>query len=244
MSGIYLEGTNQRAILLMHAYTGTSADVRMLGSALNQIGYTVYMPELSGHGTDDIRNILKFGIDIWKNEAILFVEELVSKGYKEVAMFGLSMGGLLTMHVICEKHPNIIGGGTFNAPVPIGNVDKVHHQFLHYAKKLYRQEMGDESYYLESISNDLTIQLNKIQQFSEYVSDKLTSIEIPIYIAQSGKDELIDISIGQTMANRMLFTTVDFHYFDQATHVITVGAYRKAFNETVVSFVENLGWSI
>ena len=37
----YWEGNNQRAVLLVHGFTGTPAELRELGETLHQHGYTV-----------------------------------------------------------------------------------------------------------------------------------------------------------------------------------------------------------
>jgi carboxylesterase len=43
------EGGN-RAVLLLHGFTGSSADVRMMGRFLEKKGYTVHAPVYKGHG--------------------------------------------------------------------------------------------------------------------------------------------------------------------------------------------------
>ena len=45
----FFEG-GERAVLLLHGFTGHSADVRMLGRYLNSKGYTCYAPIYRGHG--------------------------------------------------------------------------------------------------------------------------------------------------------------------------------------------------
>ena len=46
-----LEGNNGKAVLLLHGYTGTTAEMRPLGEYLHGLGYTVLCPRLPGHGT-------------------------------------------------------------------------------------------------------------------------------------------------------------------------------------------------
>ncbi len=40
----------KRAVLLLHGFTGSSADVRILGRFLEKEGYTVKAPHYKGHG--------------------------------------------------------------------------------------------------------------------------------------------------------------------------------------------------
>lgn len=39
-----------KAVLLLHGFTGNTADVRMLGRYLNERGYTCHAPQYKGHG--------------------------------------------------------------------------------------------------------------------------------------------------------------------------------------------------
>ena len=39
----------ERAVLLLHGFTGNSSDVRQLGRFLQKKGYTSYAPQYEGH---------------------------------------------------------------------------------------------------------------------------------------------------------------------------------------------------
>ena len=47
----FFEGTNGKAILLVHGWTTTPYELRRLGRYLNESGYTVSAPLLKGHGS-------------------------------------------------------------------------------------------------------------------------------------------------------------------------------------------------
>lgn len=243
MQGVFLEG-GQRAVVLFHAYTGSTADVRMLGTYLNQKGYTVYMPLLSGHGTADIRLVLEHTIDEWAIEAESAVRFLEEKGYDQIAVFGLSMGGMLATSVLCKALQTIVGGGVFNTPIPLNDFTAVRQMFFTYANKLYKEDMGDRHVYDAYIQENTLTQMSSIQQFTEYVVEQLNRISVPFYIAQSGNDELIPSDSGEKLMQRLNFTSVDYRFFPEATHVITVGTYRSVFFETVYNFTETLEWKI
>lgn len=243
MQGILLEG-DQRAVILFHAYTGSTADVRMLGTYLNQKGYTVYMPLLSGHGTPDIRLVLAHTIEEWMDEAKEAMRFVESKGYEQIAVFGLSMGGMLATSVLCENFPSVIAGGIFNTPIPLVDFTAVRQMFFTYANKLYKPEMASREDYDAFIAENTLIQMRLIQRFTEKIVGKLDNIHVPFYIAQSGKDELIPADSGERLMQRLRFTSVDYCFFPEATHVITVGAHRSDFFETVYKFIQTLEWKI
>ncbi|MBF0780033.1 MULTISPECIES: carboxylesterase [unclassified Granulicatella] len=243
MNGIFLEGS-ARAIILFHAYTGSTADVRLLGTRLNQVGYTVYMPLFSGHGTKDLRCVLAYSPKQWQSEAYQAVMVMKEKGYQQIAVFGLSMGGMFALDILTQSIPEIIGGGSFNSPIPLTDSTLVQQAFVRLANRFYQESMGDKQVYDKEIEQSSVKQLSAIETLTEDIAEQLSYIHVPVYIAQSGEDELIDVEIGEKMMRLMPFTTVDYHYFPKATHVITIGAYKKEFNESVLTFVNQLDWSL
>ena len=110
----YVEAPGARlGIILCHAYTGSTADVRPQAGLLNRQGYGVLCPLFTGHGTTDIQDILNAGPEIWwqdLQEALAFMKER----YEKVLVFGLSMGGVMAMRALCEADGQLLGGGVFN----------------------------------------------------------------------------------------------------------------------------------
>lgn len=239
---IYLEGTNQRAIILCHAYTGSTSDVRLLATQLNKKGYAVYLPLYFGHGTKDLRNVLQYHPEDWVDQTQEAIEAMIDRGFERIAIFGLSMGGMMALNMLTKNIPQIIGGGSFNSPVPLEDYSNVLKAFMGYADNLYTEEMGDRQAYDADLFSRGEEQLKRLQMLTYTVAEHFNKINVPVYIAQSGKDALIDVKIGQLMANALPFTTVDFNYFEDATHVITVGEHRQLFNDTVCRFIDGLGW--
>ncbi len=55
----------KRAVLLLHAYSGSPNDVRMLARFLEKADYTVYAPLFKGHGTMEPYDILQEKAESW-----------------------------------------------------------------------------------------------------------------------------------------------------------------------------------
>ena len=100
-----------KAILLLHAYTGSYNDVRMLARMLESKGYTVYAPLFTGHGTKNPADILAQHPSTWWEDTTQALTFLRNLGYQQIAVFGLSMGGLYAMAALQEE--NVIGGENF-----------------------------------------------------------------------------------------------------------------------------------
>ena len=56
---------SKRAVLLLHAYSGSPNDVRMLARYLEKSEYTVYAPLFTGHGTLAPQDILAQKTETW-----------------------------------------------------------------------------------------------------------------------------------------------------------------------------------
>ncbi len=96
-----LPGNNGRAVLLLHGYTGTAAEMRPLGDYLHALGYTVLCPRLPGHGTT-VDDLERTTAKDWLAVAMASCDELTA-GYGDVYVAGLSMGGLLAVAVAALK---------------------------------------------------------------------------------------------------------------------------------------------
>ena len=101
-AGAFFLEAGEYGCLLMHGFTGTSAEMRPLGEALWKAGYTVSAPLLPGHGRS-MEALMHTGWRDWLGEA--------RKGYaalrercEKVCVMGLSMGGLLAL-LLAEEFP-------------------------------------------------------------------------------------------------------------------------------------------
>lgn len=81
----------EKAVLLIHGYTGSPREMLWLGTQLHKAGYTVSIPRLPGHGT----NKEDFLATSWKDWLRRVYDEYLdlSEAYKTVYIGGLSMGG-------------------------------------------------------------------------------------------------------------------------------------------------------
>jgi len=107
----------EQAVILLHAYSGSANDVRLLARALERENYTIYAPQFSGHATGDLRDVIRQGSPAqwWQDtqQAISFVRQ---KGYTKISIFGLSLGGIFATMAL-ENDPALLGGGVFSSPI-------------------------------------------------------------------------------------------------------------------------------
>lgn len=112
-----LEG-DDRGILLLHGFTGTTQSMRQVGEGLHErFGFTVCGPRLKGHGTspDDMATT---GYLDWLASAEEGLQSLLASK-RQVFVAGLSMGGTLTLNLAARFPDRIAGIAPINGAVGI-----------------------------------------------------------------------------------------------------------------------------
>lgn len=236
--------SGKRGVILLHAYTGNSNDVRMLGRQLNWQGYTVFAPLFTGHGGDPKKILASKGPADWWDDTRMAIFRLRDTGVDQIAIFGLSLGGLLATKAL-ENDPQLVGGGVFASPITSWGRSNVPQYFPMLAAKYYRQHkippmLIDEK--VENLQKKLPKQLGEIQEMAHQICDQLDQIHQPFFIGQGGADELIDPQSGSQLKQRLEKngTPVDYHYYPDASHLLTINtAHRQLFSD-VEKYLQNL----
>ncbi|MGX7328105.1 alpha/beta hydrolase [Enterococcus bulliens] len=237
---------SKKAVILFHAYSGSPNDVRMLARKLEQEHYTVYTPMFTGHGTVDPHDILAASPNQWFEEAKAAVTLLVDKGYDQIAVFGLSLGGMYAMRLLEQQIPQIIGGGSFCSPItPVET--NVPTSFLWYANMVldtFTDLSPDEkARELETVPKKVATQLAGIQEHSQMTYDELAKITQPILFVQAAQDEMIPAESVFNTIQQVKDKKFTLNWYPNSGHVVTVGPERKQFEQDVVAFLQTLSWN-
>lgn len=228
-------------IILFHAYTGSSSDVRMTARALEKAGYSVYVPHFSGHGTLNPLDILTSGgPEKWRKDAEDAYQFVLKRGYQAVSVFGLSLGGIYAMYLL-EQHGEIECGGVFSSPIYPTHDQRIYEGFLQYGHYvLQKQKMLEEDATMASIRRLLPAQLRELENFTEQeVIPLLSTIKQPVFIAQGMDDELIDPNKVDLLQEALKDAKVVLRKYPDASHVITVNQAHKRLEEDLLNFLEN-----
>ena len=232
------------AVILLHAYSGNSNDVRMLGRALQKHGYTVYAPVFTGHGGDPCRILRDGDPAVWWEDTQLAIRRLRDSGHDQLAIFGLSLGGLFATRAL-ENDAQLNGGGIFASPITSWGRSNVPDYFPRLAMNYYRKEQTPSAMVTTKmawIKEHLPAQLAAIQAMSKQLDANLDQLHCPFFIAQGGRDEMIDPNSGGQLADRLRAqrTPVDYHFYPNAIHLLTVNtAHRQLFSD-VLDYLQTL----
>lgn len=227
-----------KAVILFHAYTGSPNDVNSLGRALERENYTVLKPTFDGHNLKDPNEILKYGIEDWVKNGEDAYQQLVDDGFTDISVFGLSLGGIIATHVMLKF--NLKKYGVFSSPVISSKDSNVPENFwLWYAFKMKKlgatdAEIADKK---TEVMNRLHEVLNGIHLYSDAMEEKFSTVTSSVFIGQGGADEMIDPDQAYDLKNAFENADIDFHWYEGAPHVITVGRVGKELQADVLNFL-------
>ena len=231
-----------RAVLLLHGFTGSSADVRMLGRFLEKKGYTTLAPHYKGHGVDPEELITTSPADWWLDVQNAY-QQLKDAGYQEIAVAGLSLGGVMALN-IAANYP-VKGIVTMCAPMTMRTTDVMFEGVLNYARD-YKKFEGKESAQIEvevaQIAEKGMPSLPQLQEFIAKTRKEVDMIYAPILVVQSTQDEVIDSESATIIYNEIESLEKQIKWYDHSKHVITLDQEKDQLHEDIYRFLESLNW--
>lgn len=238
----FLFEAGPRAVLLLHGFTGHSADVRMLGRFLEKQGYTSYAPILRGHGLPP-EELMKTTPEEWWVDARQAYQHLRELGYEDIAVAGLSLGGALSIKLAtCEKIKAVI---PMCAPIYTDNEVALTGAFRHFAKQYKQFEQKDPAVIDEELSlimADFPSMFQKVSALINEVKESVDMIYSPTFVVQAVHDKIINPESATYIHD---FTEADhkqIKWYENSAHVITLSNEKDLLHEDIYSFLESLDW--
>ena len=192
----HFKGENEQGILLVHGWTSTPYELRRLGTYLNEQGYTVYAPILTGHGTmpKDLEGVhwTDWLLDIKK------AYEKLKQENKKVYVCGTSIGSNLAI-LLAAENPDIAGLVLMATPYkikfefPAVLFARFLLLFRKYNKKHYPPTFGLSSTITRLISYQ-TYPIRSALEVHEIIQksvESLPKITQPCLIIQSAHDHIV-----------------------------------------------------
>lgn len=240
----HLKGGGDVCVMLVHGWTSTPYEMRVLGRELNQCGIAVDAPLLSGHGTrpQDLENVTW---DQWVDDVNRAYCRL-RKQYARVYVGGMSMGGNLALHV-AKTNPDVCGIILMSTPyrmrfqtlgVMAAYVTK---RFVSYKKKYYPRWTQSQA----SITQLISYQRYPISSaFEAYTAirtsfDGIDRVVQPTFLIQSTHDHLVSRSSIDKIYDKIGSQRKEKRMIRYASHnFMGNGAHRDVFRD-VVRFVRS-----
>lgn len=233
-----------RAVLLLHGFTGSSSDVRMLGRFLEKNGYTCHAPHYKGHGVPP-EELIETSPEEWWEDVLQGYQTLKDAGYEEIAVAGLSLGGVFSLKLSTLKP--LKGIVTMCSPMTMRTTDKMFEGVLKYAKdyKRFEGKKDDEiEHEVEAIRSKGMPSLSELQQLVADVRGELDMVYAPLLVVQSKNDEIIDPNSAHIIYDEVESLKKELIWFEHSGHVITLDKEKEQLHEAVLKFLESLDWEV
>ncbi|PLR99144.1 alpha/beta hydrolase [Bacillus sp. T33-2] len=232
----------KRAVLLLHGFTGNSADVRMLGRFLQGKGYTCHAPVYKGHGVPP-EELVHTGPDDWWNDVIEAYNFLKNQGYEEIAAAGLSLGGVFSLKL--GYTVPLKGIVPMCAPMYIKSEEVMYQGILDYARE-YKKLEGKTQEQIEAEMDEFQkTPMNTLKALQVLIADVRNHVDLiyaPTFVVQARHDHMINPDSANFIYKEVESDHKEIKWYEESGHVITLDKERDQLHEDVHTFLEQLNW--
>jgi len=226
----------RRGVLLVHGFTGSPSEMRLMGEFLQQRGFTVLGPRLCGHGT----NAAEMADTAWPHW-YCSVEDgyhLLKAVCDDVAVVGLSMGGLLALKLASEYRLRRIV--SLNTPIFIADrrlpLLPLVRVFRNFIPKRRRQAAVDSCYNIGYDQTPLD-SLSSLLELIKEVDGLLPVLGAPTLIVQSRKEHTIRPESARHIYDRLGSPDKKLVWLERSGHVVTLDVEHQEVFEMVADFL-------
>ena len=232
-----------RAVLLLHGFTGSSADVRMLGRFLEKHNYTCYAPHYKGHGVEP-EQLITTGPSDWWQDVVESYHFLKEQGYSEIAVAGLSLGGVYALNLALNEP--VKGVVTMCSPMTMRTTDIMFQGVSEYASA-YKKRQGKNAEQInqeiEKMKEQGMPSLPDLQQLVVSTSKEIDMLYTPVFVVQSRNDQVINPDSATIIYETVESSNKRLKWFENSGHVITIGPEKEQLHEDILMFFNDLEWS-
>lgn len=233
------EAAGPNAVLLLHGFTATCAEVSHLGQVLHQAGYTTLGPLLPGHG-DTPEALNKARWQDWIETAEQAYQKLARR-YQRVFIAGESNGALITLY-LAAQHPEIVGLMTYAPAIklPLSRLQRlVVHLLAPFVTSVPKRISNDDQVWQGYKVNPLKGVL-QILRLQKEVRACLPKINQPILIVQGRQDQTIDPQSAQMIYDRVSSTEKELHWMEQSRHCVLLDKERDQVIRLTLQFMDQV----
>lgn len=235
----YYQGNNETGILLIHGFTGSPAEMKLLGGFLNQKGYTVYAPLLAGHGITP-EEMIKTNQEDWWNSVEEAYDFLKEKGYLNIIAIGLSMGGILSLKL--AYHRSLKAVVAMAAPIFTRDRRMAWTRWFKYIKRYQIKEKKEKHIDEHLVSYDRTpiACVERLYKLIKEVKAHLSEVNVPALIMQGQRDETVIIKSASYIYDHVSSPIKEIRWYEQSTHIMTLDHEREEVFQDILTFIEKI----
>lgn len=228
---------SNHAVLLLHSFTGTVRDVKLLANKLYKAGYTCYVPAYDGHGLL-LEDLMQYDTDDWLKNAESGYHFLEEQGYEKISVCGVSLGGILSLKLAETKpvHSLVVMSTPFSKD-DAGLVGRLEY---------YGQRMGE---LVGLTEEEIEKQLSMIENYHPYlqkfkvlvdeVMANLTYINAPIAVKYGEQDEPSYTVSANYIYEHIKHEDKEITGYPHSKHLMTHGEDCGDVEQDVIAFFED-----
>jgi carboxylesterase len=239
-SPFFLEG-GPLGVLLIHGFTGSPPEMRLVGDYLHRRGFTVSGPLLPGHGTtvEDMNRCLWAD---WTGHAERALTSLQDR-CEMVFVGGLSMGSLLTLY-LAAHHPELPGVITYSpAAWPANRLIYLTPILKHLIRKKPKSDDSDltdpeADLRLWSYEENPAFAAHELLKLIRQVRRLLPQVRCPLLVIQGTFDQAIHPTSARRTYERAGSTDKGLVTLHNSGHCVTVDSEWEFVAEKTYQFIQ------
>jgi carboxylesterase len=235
-----LAGGSQAA-LLIHGFTGSPPEMRLIGDYLHARGMTVHAPLLPGHGTDPADLNRRRWTEFADTAARAYSE--LQAASQQVVVAGLSMGALLALHLAAQHDspaalvvysPALRLANPFNRLLPV-----LKHFVALWPKPKTRLTDPQASAHLWSYPVVPTRAGHELLKLQGQVRQELPRVTCPLLIVHSTLDDQVHPSSPQRLYDQVGSADKELLLLHDSGHALTVDREWEHAAERTYAFIQS-----
>ena len=241
-SPFFFEGGSS-GVLLLHGFTATPVEVKLIGQYLHERGYTVSGPLLPGHGTT-VEAINACSWRDWVDHTARAYAELAARCGR-VFVGGESLGGLLSLY-LGSTHPEIAGLILYAPALRIANpLVYLSPLFKFLIKALPKRRVeNDPDSVVNQRWNGYTVDpipaVAQTLALQRRVRRRLPLVEQPLIVFQGRLDTTLKHSGVEELASAVQSTDVELVWQEGSSHCIVLDVEWEEVAEKTLAFIRRI----
>ena len=229
-------------VVLIHGFTGSPSELKLLAEALNAEGYGVEVPLLVGHGTN-LKDLMGVHPQQWIDPLDVLIARLLSEGQR-VVVGGLSLGSILGLQ-LALRYPQIKALLLYSPPIRSGDPRRFLAPFLIRFMQSLPKPASDffdpiAAERLWSYDRYPVATSARVLELISRTRKQLTQVQQPLLAIASRRDKVISTSGLELLMRTVQSSPRELHWLARSGHAITVDAEWAAVRDLSLEFLRKI----
>ncbi|MBI4510355.1 MAG: alpha/beta fold hydrolase [Deltaproteobacteria bacterium] len=237
---------DHRGVLLIHGFTGSPFEMKFLAEELGKRGFSVEVPVLAGHERGDPAELAQAR---WKDWYATVDRELraLKRRCEHVAVVGLSLGGLLALHLARRNQDQISALGAISVPLWLGRPIEVAVPILAQLSRLapplahvpkFHSDVRDRIMRERNPTMNVPLPaVDQLIQFMRLVRATVDLVRVPAFVAHGKKDHTASFACSEELVSRLGSSVVEYLVLPRSYHVATIDVERDLLAKRLGRFL-------